>query len=113
MVQKKKQLDDLLRKKEKAIDSYESTVLTAQNEQTLYDANSFEHARFASQISAAQSSYMSSMSRLKVAENMILHELALIERNYIPIRLLSNQSNQKNLICPWNNSFMGWIPHLD
>ena len=53
------------------------------------------------------------MSRLKVAENLILHELALIERNYIPIRLLSNQSNQKNLICPTNNSFMGWIPHLD
>ena len=53
------------------------------------------------------------MNRLKVAENLILHELALIERNYIPIRVLSNQSNQKNLICPSNNSFMGWIPHLD
>ena len=53
------------------------------------------------------------MRRLTSAENEISHELALIERNYIPIRLLSNQSNQKNLICPKNNSFLGWIPHLD
>ena len=54
MSRKKKQLDDLRQKKEKAIDSYESIVLAAQNEQTLYNANSFEHARFSSQISAAQ-----------------------------------------------------------
>ena len=88
-------------------------VLAAQNEQNLHNANSFEHARFSSQISAAQAAYISSMRRLQLAENKILHELALIERNYIPIRLLSNQSNQKNLICPKNNAFLGWIPHLD
>ena len=71
MDRKKKQINDLLSKKEKAMDSHESTVLTAQNEQTLYDSNSFEYARLASQVSAAQSSYMGSMSRLKVAENLI------------------------------------------
>ena len=113
MSRKKKQLDDMKAKKEKYIDSYESIVLAARNEQSLYGPNSFEHAQFSSKIASAEAAYISSMRRLTSAENEISHELALIERNYIPIRLLSNQSNQKNLICPKNNSFLGWIPHLD
>jgi hypothetical protein len=113
MSRKKKQLDDMKAKKEKYIDSYESIVLAARNEQSLYGPNSFEYAQFSSKIASAEAAYISSMRRLTSAENEISHELALIERNYIPIRLLSNQSNQKNLICPKNNSFLGWIPHLD
>ena len=53
------------------------------------------------------------MRRLQQSENVLRQELTVIERNYIPIRVLSNQSNQKNLICPKNNSSLGWIPHLD
>ena len=113
MARKQKQLDELLLKKEKVLELYESTAYKAQNEQTLYDPNSIEFARLASQVSAAQSSYLSSMTRLRTAENETSHDLTLLERDYIPIRLLSNQSNQKNLICPTNNSFLGWIPHLD
>ena len=100
-------------KKERYIDSYESIVLAARNEQSLHGPNSFEYAQFSSKIASAEAAYISSMHRLTSAVNEISHELALIERNYIPIRLLSNQSNQKNLICPKNNSFLGWIPHLD
>ena len=112
VARKQKQLDELLLKKEKVLELYESTAYKAQNEQTLYDPNSIEFARLASQVSAAQSSYLSSMTRLVAAENETSHDLTL-EHDYIPIRLLSNQLNQKNLICPTNNSFLGWIPHLD
>ena len=113
MNRKKKQLDDMKTKKERYIDSYESIVLAARNEQSLHGPNTFEFAQFNSKIISAESAYVSSMQRLTTSVNEIAHELALIERNYIPIRLLSNQSNQKNLICPKNNSFLGWIPHLD
>jgi hypothetical protein len=113
MSRKKKQLDDMKSKKERYIDSYESVVLAARNEQNLYSPNSFEYAQFSSKIASAEAAYLSSMRRLTSAEDVVSHELTLIERNYIPIRLLSNQSNQKNLICPTNNSFLGWIPHLD
>jgi hypothetical protein len=100
-------------KKERYIDSYESIVLAARNEQSLHGPNSFEYAQFSSKIASAEAAFISLMHRLTSAVNEISHELALIERNYIPIRLLSNQSNQTNLICPKNNSFLGWIPHLD
>ena len=94
MARKQKQLDELLLKKEKVLELYESTAYKAQNEQTLYDPNSIEFARLASQVSAAQSSYLSSMTRLRAAENETSHDLTLLERDYIPIRLLSNQSNR-------------------
>ena len=59
MARKQKQLDELILKKEKVLELYESTAYKAQNEQTLYDPNSIEFARLASQVSAAQSSYIS------------------------------------------------------
>ena len=113
MARKKKQLDDMKYKEEKYVDSYESVVLSARNEQNLHRPNSFEYAQFSAKISSAESAYLSSLRRLNKAQDEVSHELSMIERNYIPIRLLSNQSNQKNLICPSNNSLLGWIPHLD
>ena len=113
MNRKKKQLDDMKAKKEKYIDTYESIVLAARNEQSLHSPTTFEYAQFSSKIASAESAYISSMQRLTASVNEIENELTLIERDYIPIRLLSTQSNQKNLICPKNNSFLGWIPHLD
>jgi hypothetical protein len=113
MGRKKKQLDDLQSKRDKCIDSYESVVMSCQREQNLHPPHSFERVRLGSQIDAAQDAYASSMRRLQQSENVLRQELTVIERNYIPIRVLSNQSNQKNLICPKNNSSLGWIPHLD
>ena len=84
MARKQKQLFELILKKEKVLELYESTAYKAQNEQTLYDPNSIEFARLASQVSAAQSSYISSMTRLRTAENETSHDLTLLERDYIP-----------------------------
>ena len=113
MNRKKKRLDDLKAEKEKYIDRFESIVIAARNEQGFHDITSFEYAQLSSKIASAESAYLSSMQRLTESVNEIENELTLIERDYIPIRPLSTQSNQKNLICPKNNSFMGWIPHLD
>ena len=54
-----------------------------------------------------------SIQRLHQTEGQLQRDLAVIERNFHPIRLLSTQSNQKNLICPKQNSYLGWMPHLD
>ena len=40
-------------------------------------------------------------------------QLQELERNFIPIQLLSTQSNQKNLTIKKQNSTVGWIPHQD
>ena len=53
------------------------------------------------------------MQRLDQNELKLRQELTAIENNFHPIRLLSTQSNQKNLICPKQNSYLGWVPHLD
>ena len=78
MNRKKKQLDDMKAKKERYIDSYESIVLAARNEQSLHGPNSFEYAQFSSKIVSAESAYVSSMQRLTTAVNEISHELTLI-----------------------------------
>ena len=53
------------------------------------------------------------MQRLSQNELQLRQELATIERNFHPIRLLSTQSNQKNLTINKQNSYLGWIPHED
>ena len=42
-----------------------------------------------------------------------MDQLAELERNFIPIQLLSTQSNQKNLTIRKQNCLVGWIPHQD
>jgi hypothetical protein len=113
MGRKKKLLDDLQVRRDKCIDIFDQIAISSQREINLYPPNAFERVRLNSQIASAQDAYASSMQRLQQTENALRHELAAIERTYIPIRVLSNQSNQKNLICPKNNSSLGWIPHLD
>jgi hypothetical protein len=113
MGRKKKQLDDLQARRDKCIDTFDQIAISCQREMNLYPPNAFERVRLRSQIDSAQDAYASSMRRLQETENALRQELAAIERNYIPICVLSNQSNQKNLICPKNNSSLGWIPHLD
>jgi hypothetical protein len=54
-----------------------------------------------------------SLHRLSQNEHQLRQDLTAIERDFHPIRLLSTQSNQKNLICPKQNSYLGWVPHLD
>ena len=54
MNRKKKQLDDMKTKKERYIDSYESIVLAARNEQSLHGPNTFEFAQFNSKIISAE-----------------------------------------------------------
>ena len=110
---KKKQLDDLESKREKVVDSYESSVLSCQRELPLHPQHSFEHARLQAQINSAHEACSNSIQRLHQTEGQLRRDLAVIERNFHPIRLLSTQSNQKNLICPKQNSYLGWMPHLD
>ena len=42
-----------------------------------------------------------------------MDQLAELENNFIPIQLLSTQSNQKNLTIRKQNCLVGWIPHQD
>ena len=42
-----------------------------------------------------------------------MDQLAELERNFLPIQLLSTQSNQKNLTIRKQNCLVGWIPHQD
>ena len=110
---KKKQLDDVQSKRDKVLDTYESIATSARNEQSIYQPQSIEYRRLATQIAAATDSFNNSMQRLLQTEIALQQELTAIERNYLPIRLLSTQSNQKNLICPKQNAYLGWLPHLD
>ena len=110
---KKKQLDDVETKRGKAIDSYHSILLTFRRELTLHRPHSFEYAQLEARSQSAYDSCQNSLQRLSQTESQLRQDLATIERNFHPIRLLSTQSNQKNLICPKQNSYLGWIPHLD
>ena len=53
------------------------------------------------------------MTRLLQSETALRQELVALELDYAPIRLLSTQSNQKNLVIPKDNTSLGWIPHTD
>ena len=110
---KKKQLDDVQAKRDKVLDTFDSIATSARNEQGIYQPHSLEYRRLATQIAAATDSFNSSMQRLQQTEIALQQELTAIERNYLIIRLLSTQSNQKNLICPKQNAYLGWLPHLD
>ena len=79
----------------------------------MHQPNSFEYAQLEARIRSASESCQNSIQRLAVSERQLRQDLAIIETNFHPIRLLSTQSNQKNLICPKQNSYLGWIPHLD
>ena len=110
---KKKQLDDVQAKRDKVFNTFDSIATSARNEQGIYQPHSLEYRCLATQIAAATDSFNSSMQRLQQTEIALQQELTAIERNYLPIRLLSTQSNQKNLICPKQNAYLGWLPHLD
>lgn len=110
---KKKQLDDIDTNREKSHDTYQTIHVTCQREMYLHRSNTFEYAQLESKIQAAQDSFQLSMDRLNQNELKLRQELTSIENNFHPIRLLSTQSNQKNLICPKQNSYLGWVPHLD
>ena len=110
---RKKQLDDIDTKREKTEDNFQSIHLTCQRELYLHQSNTFEYAQLESKIWSAQDSFQLSMQRLDQNELKLRQELTAIENNFHPIRLLSTQSNQKNLICPKQNSYLGWVPHLD
>ena len=109
---KKKMLDDLQAKRDKMLDSFEEKLSQMRNERLLYQQNSVEFCRISGQISACIQSYNAATLRLQTSEYLLQQELADIEAQFLPIRLLSTQSNQKNLIVPKQNSYLGWIPHL-
>ena len=109
---KKKMLDDLQAKRDKMLDSFEEKLSQMRNERLLYQQNSVEFRRISGQISACIQSYNAATLRLQTSEYLLQQELADIEAQFLPIRLLSTQSNQKNLIVPKQNSYLGWIPHL-
>ena len=113
IARKKKMIDEVQSKRDKMLDIFESQISSARNEQTLFQPYTVEFRRLSGQISAVTNSYNSSMLRLQQSELLLQQELAAIERQFLPIRLLSTQSNQKNLIVPKQNSYLGWIPHLD
>ena len=92
---KKKQLDDVEAKREKIVDNYDSVSLTCRRELTLHQPNSFEYAQLEARIRSASESCQNSIQRLAVSERQLRQDLALIERNFHPIRLLTTQSNQK------------------
>ena len=110
---KKKQLDDVENKRERTIDNYDSVLLTCRRELSLHQANSFEYAQLEAKIRSAYDSCQNSMQRLSQNELQLRQDLTAIERDFHPIRLLSTQLNQRNLICPKQNSYLGWVPHLD
>ena len=110
---KKKMLDDVQSKRDKMLDSFESQLSQMRNERLLYQQHSVEFRRISGQISACIQSYNAAMLRLQTSEYLLQQELADVEGQFLPIRLLSTQSNQKNLIVPKQNSYLGWIPHLD
>ena len=113
IARKKKMIDEVQSKRDKMLDIFESQISSARNEQMLFQPHTVEFRRLSGQISAATNSYNSAMLRLQQSELLLQQELAAIERQFLPIRLLSTQSNQKNLIVPKQNSYLGWIPHLD
>ena len=97
---KKKLLDDLQSKRDKMLDSFEAQLSQMRNERLLYQQNSVEFRRISGQISACIQSYNAATLRLQTSEYLLQQELADIEAQFLPIRLLSTQSNQKNLIEP-------------
>ena len=109
---KKKLLDDLQSKRDKMLDGFEAQLSQQRNERLLYQQNSVEFRRISGQIAACIQSYNAATLRLQTSEYLLQQELSDIEAQFLPIRLLSTQSNQKNLIVPKQNSYLGWIPHL-
>jgi hypothetical protein len=78
----------------------------------LHRANSFEYAQLEAKINSAYDSCQNSLHRLSQNEHQLRQDLTAIERDFHPILLLSTQSNQKNLICPKQNSYLGWVFRL-
>jgi DNA repair exonuclease SbcCD ATPase subunit len=107
---KKNQLDYVENKRERTIDNYDSNLLTCRRELSFHRANSFEYAQLEAKMNSAHDACQNSLHRLSQNEHQLRQDLTAIERDFHPIRLLSTQSNQKNLICPKQNSYLGLVP---
>ncbi len=74
---------------------------------------SWEKNQIKAKIQATLTSCSSIFDRFGRTEQEHLDQLVNLERNFLPIQLLSTQSNQKNLTIRKQNSLVGWIPHQD
>ena len=110
----KKRLDDLSSKRDKVDDIYEAAEVHARTQRSLLNpADHDGHTRCYAELSSAHETYVNSMSRLTAQERSVREELTDIELDFMPIQLLSCQSNQKHLIVNKHSSLLGWMPSED
>ena len=110
----KKHIDDIQTKRAHTHDNNELILNQLRNELALYGVNpSWEKSQLKTKIQATAASCTAAFARFRQNEQEHMDELADLEANFIPIQLLSTQSNQKNLTIPKKNSSLGWIPHQD
>ena len=97
---KKKHLDDIQSKHAQATDTYELSLNQLRSELALHGPQpSWDKNQLRAMIQATLASCTSALHRLNQNERSHTEELIRLNNNFMPIRLLSTQSNQKNLIC--------------
>ena len=111
---KKKLIDDLQTKRSQTYDNTELTLNQLRVELAIHGQQpSWEKNQIRAKIQATLASCSSTFARFRQTEQTHMDQLAELERNFIPIQLLSTQSNQKNLTIRKQNCLVGWIPHQD
>ncbi len=113
---KKKLIDDLQTKRSQTYDNTELTLNQLRLELAIHGYNtppSWEKNQIKAKIQATLASCSSTFARFRQTEQAHMDQLADLERNFLPIQLLSTQSNQKNLTIRKQNCLVGWIPHQD
>ena len=87
--------------------------LTTQAEMTWWLPNEREYVQLERRLDAQSQAYQTAYDRLMNHKIQIRDELRDLERDYVPIRYISNQSNVKGHIIKKQNHVLGWIPHED
>ena len=108
---RKKIIDDINSKRLAQHNSFNSLHLTTQAEMTWWLPNEREYVQLERRLQAQTQAYQTAYDRLMNHEIQIQDKLRDLERDYVPIRYISNQLNVKGHIIKKQNHVLGWIPH--
>ena len=109
----KKLIDDINSKRLSQQDEFHKLHLTTQAKMTWFSSNEREYAQLERRLQVQTQAYQTAYDRLRHHEIQILDQTRDLERDYVPKRYVSNQSNMKGHIIKKQNLVLGWIPHED
>ena len=107
----KRKLDDVHKRRDQCEEKYNETNLSSTAQINLLPSRDVhERIRLSTALRSAYDTYIWTIRRLATQEGSLIDEQNALQNELAPIKMISNQSNQKHLVQTKGNSLIGWLP---